>query len=108
MDEQLRVDSDLWLRFEGVMRVSHVYVNKRYMKTYSDGYTPFTVDLSGFLSQSSAKTLEIVVAVDSAADTSWWYDGGGIYRHVNMFPEQFSRLNGGGGDPGQAGRQAKP
>ena len=44
------------------------------------------------------------MAVDSAADTSWWYDGGGIYRHVNMFPEQFSRLNGGGGDPGQAGR----
>ena len=26
-----------WLRFEGVMRVSHVYVNKKYMKTYSDG-----------------------------------------------------------------------
>ena len=45
MSEQMRLESDLWLRFEGVMRVSHVYINKMHMKTYVDGYTPFTVDI---------------------------------------------------------------
>jgi beta-galactosidase len=86
LDKQTHWDSDLWLRFEGVMSVSHVYVQGEYMTTSSSGYTPFTVDLTRFLTlKQQPLSIEIVVAVDSTSLTSWWYDGGGIYRHVNLF-----------------------
>ena len=57
-------------------------------------YTPFSYDVSKFFDLKTPADVEILVAVDSTPNykdqpepyqTAWWYDGGGIYRSVQLF-----------------------
>ncbi|CAD7974189.1 unnamed protein product [Amoebophrya sp. A120] len=93
---------DYHLEFQGVSWTSSVWVNGSSQVRHWSAYTPFRVPLTlpdtaangihGSGSSSSADSkFEITIAVDSTpsfahkndvGEGSWWYDGGGIYRHV--------------------------
>ncbi|CAD7965821.1 unnamed protein product, partial [Amoebophrya sp. A25] len=77
---------------------STTWVNGRKKGKHTCGYTPFSLDVSTEMAQEGqeaggGKGLEILVFVDSTPwfddrgnpdEGSWWYDGGGIYRHVYL------------------------
>ena len=70
----------LWLNFDGVYRDSKVYLNGVLLGEHPCGYTPFNLDIS----QAAHYGGRNVLAVQTNAQKSegWWYEGGGIYRHV--------------------------
>jgi beta-galactosidase len=70
----------VWLYFEGVYRDAKIYVNGRLISRHPGGYTSFHVDLAGSV-RFGAENL-LAVYVDPANFEGWWYEGGGIYRHV--------------------------
>ena len=73
-------DKCVWLYFEGVYRQAKIYVNGTLISRHPDGYTSFHVDLSGAV-RFGAENL-LTVYVDPTDFEGWWYEGGGIYRHV--------------------------
>ncbi|NNM86133.1 MAG: DUF4982 domain-containing protein [Phycisphaerales bacterium] len=70
------------LRFGGVMSGAVVYVNGKYVGEHADGYAPFWFDISGDIRYGHRNTL--AVYVDPRIREGWWYEGGGIYRHVSL------------------------
>ena len=94
-----------FLEFEGAQTSSTVYLNGQLLGAHASGYTPFTFPLSarhvararasGFRSggggsgrslsgDDAAADLLLAVRVDATQPDGWWYDGGGIYRHVRL------------------------
>jgi beta-galactosidase len=69
-----------WLYFEGVFRNATVYVNGQKAYFQDDGYDPFNVDITDLLNYGKSNV--IAVHVDARGGEGWWYEGGGIYRHV--------------------------
>eukprot|EP00930_Biecheleria_cincta_P096197 TRINITY_DN88076_c0_g1_i1.p1 TRINITY_DN88076_c0_g1~~TRINITY_DN88076_c0_g1_i1.p1 ORF type:complete len:916 (-),score=104.18 TRINITY_DN88076_c0_g1_i1:7-2703(-) len=79
------LDSDakgksVWIEFDGVQRDSTAYLNGKMLGNHLSGYTSFRFDLSKAAVFGGNNVLAI--KVDATAPDSWWYDGGGIYRHV--------------------------
>ena len=72
----------LQLEFEGVFRDSQVWLNGRFLGSHPSGYTPFLFDITKN-AQCGAENV-IVVRVDPRQSEGWWYEGGGIYRHVAL------------------------
>ncbi len=70
----------LWLYFEGVFRDATIYLNGRQIAFQSDGYDSFHVDITDHVNYGSTNLL--AVHVDPRNFEGWWYEGGGIYRHV--------------------------
>jgi len=70
----------LWLDFEGIFRNSRVWLNGRFLGRHRSGYTPSRYDISELIRFGETNTLS--VRVDARAAEGWWYEGGGIYRHV--------------------------
>lgn len=70
----------LWLDFDGVYRNSTVWLNGRQVGKHACGYSPFQVDISRTANYGGQNTL--TVRCDARAQEGWWYEGGGIYRHV--------------------------
>ena len=77
-------DSDhgkiLRLDFDGVFRDSQVWLNGQFLGRHASGYTPFSYDVTQVARCGSEN--ELTVRVDPRAFEGWWYEGGGIYRHV--------------------------
>lgn len=74
------VGKAVWLVFEGAYRNSNVYLNGKFIKHHSSGYTAFKVDISTTL---IAGENTLAVSLDpTSGEGEWWYSGGGIYRHV--------------------------
>jgi beta-galactosidase len=73
-------DKCIWLYFEGVFRNAKIYVNGKLISRQPGGYISFHVDLTGAV-QFGAENL-LAVYVDPSDFEGWWYEGGGIYRHV--------------------------
>ncbi len=69
-----------WLEFDGVYRNAEVYLNGERLGKEPSGYIGFRFDLSKRLRYGATNTL--AVHVDPSKDEGWWYEGGGIYRHV--------------------------
>lgn len=69
----------LWLYFEGVFRDATVYVNGKQLYFQEDGYDPFFVDIAGAVRYGGSNVLAVYMKPRSEG---WWYEGGGIYRHV--------------------------
>lgn len=69
-----------YLDFDGVMSRPKVYVNGELAGQWAYGYSSFRVDITPFLKWGDKNT--IAVRVDNPANSSRWYPGGGIYRHV--------------------------
>ncbi len=68
------------LYFEGVATHATVYLNGCLMKHNFCGYTSFEVDISDCAIYGGENILAVYVSTED--HEGWWYEGGGIYRHV--------------------------
>jgi beta-galactosidase len=66
------------MEFDGIFRNSTVWVNGFLIGNHLSGYTPSNYDLTDVLRYGNV----ILVKVDASEYEGWWYEGGGIYRHV--------------------------
>ena len=72
----------VWLQFGGVYRDAIVFVNGQFVKQHPSGYTTFRMNITRNV-RYGAKN-EVAVFVDPRWWEGWWYEGGGIYRHVRL------------------------
>ncbi len=70
------------LLFEGVATRATVYLNGSLLAHNFCGYTSFEVDISDYVLFGEDNLL--AVYVEMSGQEGWWYEGGGIYRHVYM------------------------
>ena len=68
------------LFFEGVATRATVFVNGCLMKHNRCGYTEFEVDITDVVDFDAENTVSVYVSTEQ--HEGWWYEGGGIYRHV--------------------------
>ena len=80
--EECDKDKRITLLFEGIATHATVYLNGCLMKRNFCGYTSFEVDISDVVDFDAENSL--AVYVDTSEHEGWWYEGGGIYRHVKM------------------------
>jgi beta-galactosidase len=71
----------LWLEFDGVFSNSRYWLNGKEVGTQYSGYTRSRFDITD--AAVCGGTNVLVVEVDPRYD-GWWYEGGGIYRHVRI------------------------
>lgn len=71
----------IFIEFEGVFRDSIVWVNGTYISRHNSGYTSFCYEITDSLCQGANS---ITVRVNCDQHEGWWYEGGGIYRNVNL------------------------
>ena len=69
------------VEFEGVYMNATVWLNGEKLGTHPYGYTAFFYDLTPYLKFGARNVLAVRVD-DSQQQTSRWYPGSGIYRHV--------------------------
>lgn len=74
--KRIRID------FDGVYMNATVYVNGKEVGTHPYGYTPFSFDITEYISYD--KENSIAVKVDHQTPSSRWYSGSGIYRSVSL------------------------
>ena len=70
----------LWIDFDGTFRNSMVWLNGHFLGRHLSGYTSYRYDITQCASYGGKNVL--VVYVDPSSFEGWWYEGGGIYRHV--------------------------
>lgn len=70
----------IYIHFDGVYRNATLYFNEYLIGTHSSGYSSFFYDITDF-ARFGEKNV-IAMRVDSTGREGWWYEGGGIYRHV--------------------------
>lgn len=70
------------LYFEGIATQSDIYVNGHIMKHNYCGYNPFEVDITDVLEYDETALNVVAVYTKSKEHNGWWYEGGGICRHV--------------------------
>jgi beta-galactosidase len=73
----------IWLEFDGVFRDAIVFVNGYDVIRNESGYAPFRVDIDDFLDYDGGPNV-IAVRVDATLGEGWFYEGAGIYRHVEL------------------------
>ncbi|MGA1799851.1 beta-galactosidase GalA [Sphingomonas sp. 4RDLI-65] len=73
----------LWLEFDGVFRDCLVFVNGHIVGRNESGYAPFRVEIDDFLDYDGGGNV-ITVRVDATLGEGWFYEGAGIYRHVDL------------------------
>jgi len=71
----------LWLEFDGVFSNSRYWLNGHDIGTQYSGYARSRFDITG--AALCGQTNILTVRVDPRYD-GWWYEGGGIYRHVRL------------------------
>lgn len=75
-------DKEFWLEFEGVYQNAFVYLNGAFAGKHPYGYSPFLLNITGFLEFGQPNTIKVVVKNKLASGR--WYTGTGIYRNVNL------------------------
>src|SRR5438874_6752827 len=73
----------IWLEFDGVFRDCLVFVNGYIAGHNESGYAPFHVDIGDFLDYDSGLNF-ITLRADASLGEGWFYEGAGIYRHVEL------------------------
>ena len=68
------------LEFDGVYRNSDVWINGTWLGHHWSGYTGFHHDITEAANFGGRNV--VTVRVDADWDEGWWYEGGGITRHV--------------------------
>jgi len=71
----------LWLEFDGVFSNTRYWLNGREVYSQYSGYTRARFDITN-AADCGGKNI-LVVQVDPRYE-GWWYEGGGIYRHVRL------------------------
>jgi beta-galactosidase len=76
-----------YIRFDGVMQNSEVWINGVSLGQRPNGYVSFRYDLTPHLKFGDRATNVLAVRADTSAQpASRWYSGAGIYRHVWLEP----------------------
>jgi beta-galactosidase len=73
----------IWLEFDGVFRDSIIFVNGYVVGRNQSGYAPFRVEIGDFLDYDGAPNV-VTVRADASLGEGWFYEGAGIYRHVEL------------------------
>lgn len=73
----------VWLEFDGVFRDAIVFVNGYDVVRNESGYAPFGVDIGDFLDYGGGPNV-VTVRADATLGEGWFYEGAGIYRHVDL------------------------
>lgn len=68
------------LRFDGVYMNAAVFLNGKLAASHAYGYTPFSLDITDFLTRENDNV--VAVRVRNEGRNSRWYSGSGIYRPV--------------------------
>ncbi|KHL24758.1 beta-galactosidase [Croceibacterium mercuriale] len=76
-------DRAVWLEFDGVFRDATIFVNGYVVGTNESGYAPFGVSIGDFLDYDGGPNV-LTVRVDATLGEGWFYEGAGIYRHVDL------------------------
>jgi beta-galactosidase len=76
-------DRKIWLEFDGVFRDCLVFVNGYVVGRNESGYAPFSVQIGDFLDYEGGANV-ITVRADATFGEGWFYEGAGIYRHVDL------------------------
>ena len=69
------------LQFDGIATNATIWVNGNVVRHNWSGYDSAYIDITAFASFGD-RLNTIAVRVDSSPFEGWWYEGGGIYRHV--------------------------
>ena len=72
----------VWLWFEGAFHVVTIFVNGQPHSTHRAGYTSFAVHLNATAVFGGPNV--IAIRADASTGTGWWYEGGGLTRHVTL------------------------
>jgi beta-galactosidase len=70
----------IYLYFDGIFRDSRIYLNQYYVGSHASGYSSFYFDVTDLVEYGGENLL--VVRADATRPEGWFYEGGGIYRHV--------------------------
>ena len=70
----------LFLDVDGAMSYSTVWLNGQFVGGWPYGYASWEVDLTPYVKPGGDN--ELVIRLDNLPDSSRWYPGAGIYRHV--------------------------
>ncbi|MBW0007209.1 MAG: DUF4982 domain-containing protein [Sphingomonas sp.] len=73
----------IWLEFDGVFRDARVFVNGYEVARNDSGYAPFLVRIADFLDYDGGPNV-LAVRCDATLGEGWFYEGAGIYRHVDL------------------------
>jgi len=73
----------IWLEFDGVFRDCLIFVNGYVAGRNESGYAPFRVEIDDFLNDDGKPNV-ITVRSDASLGEGWFYEGAGIYRHVDL------------------------
>jgi beta-galactosidase len=83
--------SVVWIDFDGVYKNSDVWLNGVHLGHHTSGYVAFRYFLHNVTSADSVPVLNfggdnvLAVRVDAlSVQEGWFYEGGGIYRHVSL------------------------
>jgi beta-galactosidase len=72
------------IEFGGIASHSVIYMNGSVVGRNFCGYNSFTVDVTD-MAVYGDQINELAVFVDATVIEGWWYEGAGIYRHVNLY-----------------------
>lgn len=70
------------LRFDGIFRDSEIWVNGFWLGGEKSGYVPQEYAITEYLNPDGDNL--VCVRADATFEEGWFYEGGGIYRHVWM------------------------
>ncbi|MDD6484747.1 MAG: glycoside hydrolase family 2 TIM barrel-domain containing protein [Clostridiales bacterium] len=82
LDEADR-DKELYIIFGGVSSHCVVYLNGSEVYRNFGGYNSFVVNITDMALYGSAVN-SLAVFADASVGEGWWYEGAGIYRHVDL------------------------
>ena len=72
----------VWLEFGGIYRDAAIFINGKFIEQHPSGYTTFRLNVGEALNYGADN--KISVFVDPRWFEGWFYEGGGIYRHVRL------------------------
>ena len=74
--------SSIWLYVEGSFHITNSWLNSVHLGEHRGGYTSFELQLSDGLVYGGENVLSL--HVDATNGTGWWYEGGGLMRHMYL------------------------
>lgn len=83
LEDEADRNKQITLLFEGVATHATVYLNGCLMKHNFCGYTTFEVDITDLVKFDGEQNV-LSVYVNTEEHEGWWYEGAGIYRHVQL------------------------
>lgn len=91
LDEEYE-GKQILIEFGGIATQCTIYLNGSVIGRNFSGYNSFVVDATD-MAVFGDKLNNLVVFVDATVIEGWWYEGAGIYRHVDMYIRDQLHIN---------------